>query len=120
MNNNEQTGSIKKCLVCQTSNISNKKHLCSNCNTKLPTINKLKQLNEPIEIATNTEKSYVFTLYTSTKLDKQLALKNKINIPQIFIPDPKSINPNSVANLKKILDHIEEISGIKEININGL
>ena len=114
MNDNEQTGLIKKCLVCQTSNINNKKQLCPNCNTKLPTINELKLLNEPLEIANNAEKSYIFTSYTSNKLDKQIALKNKINIPQIFIPDPKNINPNSVANLKKILDHIEEISGIKE------
>ncbi|CAG8822084.1 42324_t:CDS:1, partial [Gigaspora margarita] len=114
MNDNEQTGSIKKCLVCQTSNINNKKQLYPNCNTKLPTINELKLLNEPLEVANNTEKSYIFTSYTFNKLDKQIALKNKTNIPQIFIPDPKNINPNSVANLKKILDHIEEISGIKE------
>ncbi|CAG8825954.1 39778_t:CDS:2, partial [Gigaspora margarita] len=114
MNDNEQTGSIKKCLVCYTSNINNKKQLYPNCNAKLPTINKLKLLNELLEIANNTKKSFIFTLYISNKLDKQIALKNKINIPQIFIPDPKNINPNSVANLKKILDHIEEISGIKE------
>ena len=88
MNDNEQTGSIKKCLVCQTSNINNKKQLCPNCNTKLPTINELKLLNEPLEIANNAEKSYIFTSYTSNKLDKQIALKNKINILQIFIPDP--------------------------------
>ncbi|KAF0400553.1 hypothetical protein F8M41_009554 [Gigaspora margarita] len=114
MNNNKQTGFIKKCLVCQTSNINNKKQLCSNCNTKLPIINELKLLNELLEVANNTEKSYIFTSYTFNKLDKQIALKNKTNILQIFIPNPKNINPNSVANLKKIFDYIEEISGIKE------
>ncbi|CAG8482770.1 7226_t:CDS:2, partial [Racocetra fulgida] len=57
LNNNKQCGSIKKCLECQTSNINNKKQLCPNCNAKLPTINELKQLNEPLVIANNTEKS---------------------------------------------------------------
>ncbi|CAG8732622.1 14455_t:CDS:2, partial [Racocetra fulgida] len=57
LNNNEQSRSIKKCLECQTSNINNKKQLCPNCNAKLSTINELKQLNEPLVIANNTEKS---------------------------------------------------------------
>ncbi|KAF0427632.1 hypothetical protein F8M41_005997 [Gigaspora margarita] len=120
MNDNEQTGSIKKCLVCHTSNIINKKQLCSNCNAKLPTINELKLLNEPLEIANNTEKSFIFTSYTSNKLDKQIALKNKINIPQIFIPDPKNINPNSVANLKKFLIILKKYLELKKINANRL
>ncbi|CAG8646693.1 38420_t:CDS:1 [Gigaspora margarita] len=99
---------------CQTSNINNKKQLYPNCNTKLPTINVLKLLNKLLEVANNTEKSYIFTLYTFNKLDKQIVLKNKTNIPQIFISNPKNINPNLVANLKKILDYIEEIFEIKE------
>ncbi|CAG8724076.1 4403_t:CDS:1, partial [Racocetra fulgida] len=57
MKNSEQVGFIKKCLNCQTSNINNKKQLCPNCNTKLPTISKAKQLNEPLEVANIAKKS---------------------------------------------------------------
>ena len=37
-----------------------------------------------------------------------------VNIPEIYIPDPIGINPNSIANVEKILLHIEEISGIRD------
>ncbi|CAG8532551.1 5880_t:CDS:2, partial [Dentiscutata heterogama] len=33
-----QIGHMKKCLVCQTSNIDNKKQVCPKCQNKLPTI----------------------------------------------------------------------------------
>ncbi|CAG8812411.1 16854_t:CDS:1, partial [Racocetra fulgida] len=57
MNNSEQVRFIKKCLNCHTSNINNKKQLCPNCNTKLPTISEAKQLNKPLEVANIAEKS---------------------------------------------------------------
>jgi hypothetical protein len=40
--------------------------------------------------------------------------QENVNNPNIFIPDPLPINPNSIANVRKILDHIQEISGIKK------
>ena len=33
-------------------------------------------------------------------------------MPDIFVPDPISVNPNSIDNVRKVLDHIQEISGI--------
>ena len=32
----------------------------------------------------------------------------------LYIPDPIEINPNSIANVEKVLFHIETISGIKD------
>ena len=37
-----------------------------------------------------------------------------INIPEIFVPDPLNVNPNSIANVEKVLSHIETIAGIKD------
>ncbi|CAG8841947.1 35176_t:CDS:1, partial [Racocetra persica] len=36
-----QIGHMKKCPVCQTSNIDNKKRVCPNCHSKLPTISEI-------------------------------------------------------------------------------
>ncbi|CAG8584651.1 1522_t:CDS:2, partial [Scutellospora calospora] len=38
----------------------------------------------------------------------------KVNIPEIYIPDPINLNPNLVASVEQILLHIEKISGIKD------
>ncbi|RIB13556.1 hypothetical protein C2G38_2197538 [Gigaspora rosea] len=45
--------------------------------------------------------------------DEPISQKS-INIPEILVPDPLSINPNSIDNIRKILDHIQEISGISK------
>ena len=34
----------------------------------------------------------------------------KVKIPEIYIPDPIEINPNSIANVEIVLFHIETIS----------
>ena len=34
----------------------------------------------------------------------------------MFISDPIGVNPNSIANIRKVLEHIEEISDIKQGN----
>ncbi|KAF0554870.1 hypothetical protein F8M41_018497 [Gigaspora margarita] len=36
-----------------------------------------------------------------------------IKIPDLYVPDPIPVNPNSLANVQKVLEHIEIISGIK-------
>ena len=41
-------------------------------------------------------------------------MKVLVNTPHIFIPDPLLLNPNSIANVRKVLDHIQEISGINK------
>ncbi|RHZ76743.1 hypothetical protein Glove_194g88 [Diversispora epigaea] len=40
-------------------------------------------------------------------------LRATVHMSQIFIPDPIGINPNSIANVRKVLEHIEEIAEIK-------
>ncbi|RIB12464.1 hypothetical protein C2G38_2200623 [Gigaspora rosea] len=40
-------------------------------------------------------------------------INQDIKIPDLYIPDPISINPNSLINVQKILEHIEIITGIK-------
>ena len=37
-----------------------------------------------------------------------------VNVPEIYVPDPLNINPNSIANVEKILLHIKKISGIED------
>jgi len=32
-----------------------------------------------------------------------------VNVPEIYVPDPVNINPNSIANVEKVLLHIETI-----------
>ena len=41
-------------------------------------------------------------------------IEQGVNIPEIYIPDPININPNSIVNVEKVLLHIETISGIKD------
>ncbi|CAG8468694.1 8612_t:CDS:1, partial [Funneliformis caledonium] len=109
-----QTEYKKKYLVYQTSNINNKKQVCSTCRSKLPTIAEInQQSNEPLEIINTTEKSLVIHSHTFKGSSKPQAISESEDTPQIFIPDPIGINLNSIANVRKVLEHIEEISGIK-------
>ena len=108
-----KTGYIKKCHVCQTSDIDNKKQVCPKCHTKLLTISEInQQLEKPNEITDTIKKSLVIHSYISEESNKQ-TLEKEIHISELFIPDPIGINPNSIANIQKVLKHIEEISGIK-------
>src|SRR6266542_6075403 len=55
--NQSQTGYKKKCSICQTSNIDNKKRVCPTCCNKLPTLVKInQQSNELLKIINNIEK----------------------------------------------------------------
>ncbi|CAG8732889.1 14397_t:CDS:1 [Cetraspora pellucida] len=53
---------MKKCLVCQISNIDNKKQVCPKCKNKLPMLAKI--VNKQSKIVNTTEKSpispYIF------------------------------------------------------------
>ena len=35
-------------------------------------------------------------------------------MPDLFLPDPLPLNPNSIENVHKVLDHIQEIGGINK------
>ncbi|CAG8683484.1 13916_t:CDS:2, partial [Gigaspora rosea] len=50
----------------------------------------------------------------NTSISDEPISQKSINIPEILVPDPLSINPNSIDNIRKILDHIQEISGISK------
>ena len=44
---------------------------------------------------------------------QQRTTDQRVNIPDIYIPDPIDINPNSISNIEKVLLHIEKITGIR-------
>jgi len=103
-----QIGSVKKCSACQLSNIDNKKRVCPACRNKLPTIIEMNQLNESADVA---EKP-VTQSHTFEKT--QSYPESEVYTPQLYVPDPIAINPNSIANIRKVFEHIEELSGIKD------
>ncbi|RHZ89769.1 hypothetical protein Glove_11g11 [Diversispora epigaea] len=51
-------------------------------------------------------------LSQSGSMGKMKKYKN-VEIPTLYIPDRIPINPNSISNIKKVLEHIYEITGIK-------
>ncbi|RIB13230.1 hypothetical protein C2G38_2326415 [Gigaspora rosea] len=103
-----QIGHMKKCPVCQTSNIDNKKRVCPKCQNKLPMIAKI--INEQPKTVNVTEKLPAISPYI---FKRRSVLESEVYALQIFVPDAIGINPNSVANVRKVLEHIEEISGVK-------
>ena len=59
---------------------------------------------------------FLYFLMQKTSLDSSVPLL--ILTPQLFVPNPINVNPNSIANVQKVLKHIEEISGIKHGDCN--
>ena len=114
----------KRCLSCNEQNIDNRKQTCPKCKSRLPTLAELPKQNVELEKST-TERSTVFKSYdvekeTQASATPKISVTQKasadhgVNVPEIFVPDPLNINPNSTANIEKVLLHIEEISGIKD------
>ncbi|RIB21667.1 hypothetical protein C2G38_2175981 [Gigaspora rosea] len=117
----------KSCPVCNLRNIENRKRLCSECRTQLPTLTEI-QKGKTVEIEDNmsdyltnplTFKHYRIDDEQSATHIPKISLTQRIadpgvNVPDIYIPDPININPNLVANVEKILQHIEVISGIRD------
>jgi len=100
VHNQSQTGYKKKCLVCQTSNIDNKKWVCPTCRNKLPTLAEInQQSNEPLKIINNTEKLLIIYHHTYKGSSKSRSVPKSEDTPQIFVSDPVRINPNSIANV---------------------
>jgi hypothetical protein len=125
--NMANSGHEKRCLKCDMKNIENRKQTCPKCHTKLLTLTELQQQN-PIELDMNLSeqpvkqtifkyhnfenKSNVTSVPQISMTQKPMADEN-VNVPEIYIPDPLNINPNSIANVENILLHIEQISGVK-------
>ncbi|RIB25498.1 hypothetical protein C2G38_2165722 [Gigaspora rosea] len=59
------------------------------------------------------ESSLNSTYISRISITQRRVIDQGINIPDIYIPDPVNINSNSIANIEKILLHIETITGIK-------
>ncbi|KAF0480858.1 hypothetical protein F8M41_023643 [Gigaspora margarita] len=73
------------------------------------------QLNKPFIFKSyNINEEQINMLTPKISLTQQRVTDPRVNTPEIYIPDPININPNSLANVEKVLVHIEKISGIKD------
>ncbi|KAF0467586.1 hypothetical protein F8M41_025984 [Gigaspora margarita] len=111
---------IKSCSGCNLQNIENRKRLCPRCGMQLPTLTKI-QKEKTVDVEKNTidyltnpltfkhyriSNEQITTRVPKISLTQQVADLG-VNVPEIYISDPVNINPNSVANVEKILSHIE-------------
>ena len=100
VHNQSQTGYKKKCSVCQTFNIDNKKRVCLICCNKLPTLTKInQQSNKPLKIINNTEKLLIIHPHIFKGSSKPRSVLKSEDTSQIFVPDLVGINLNSIANI---------------------
>ncbi|RHZ44823.1 hypothetical protein Glove_709g82 [Diversispora epigaea] len=134
LSQNSSMGKMKKCINCGKTEIENKRKNCPKCNMKLPTLNTINQISStlnsinqilPISSKSNETKekklkikSHIFqkTNYqpkTRVSITQKSLTDKDVKIPTLYIPDPIPINPNSISNIKKVLEHIYEITGIK-------
>src|SRR6185312_686569 len=117
----------KKCPSCNELDIDNRKQVCPKCRTRLPTLAELqKQHANASALAEGTPdrltiyKPYNVNKKTEPSRSSRISITQRrsadrgVNIPDIFVPDPLNVNPNSTANVEKVLLHIEKISGIKD------
>ena len=125
-NQNNLPNKMKICLNCSEKNIDNKKRNCPNCNEKLPTLDSLNlnQTSQQPSESASSNKEIIFR-HHSIKKSEHDAQKSKLSItqrlipdkgvevPDIYIPDPIPVNPNSLKNVEIVLKHIENITGIK-------
>jgi len=128
--NISNVGSSKYCLNCNERNIENRKKTCPKCHSSLSTLAELqKQIGQPTIEEKNSSgkltKKVIFKQYNPENEPKivssprisytqSLIPDQNVHIPDIYIPDPLSINPNSIVNVEKILQHIENVSGVKD------
>src|SRR2546421_6773626 len=117
---------MKICFKCSKKNIdnkNNKKKNCPDCNEKLPTLNSLNltQISQQPFESISTNKEIIFR-HQSIKKSEHNDQKSKLSItqkfipdegvevPEIYIPDPIPVNPNSLKNVEIVLKHIENIT----------
>ncbi|RIB08136.1 hypothetical protein C2G38_2212373 [Gigaspora rosea] len=124
-------GHSKWCKKCNTTNIDNRKRTCPNCNEKLDTLAALRaeSTNESAQISNTTSqlkpiiiKSNTFTHEQKNLPFERISITQKLEpdqnvvVPEMYVPDPLGLNPNSINNVKKVLEHIQNIA---KINNNG-
>jgi len=82
------------------------------------TIEEINQLNKsmkPLSFKIHNFKNKIKSISVpQISITQRLVADQGVNIPEIYIPDPLNINPNSIANVEKVLQHIEKISGIQD------
>ena len=59
------------------------------------------QFNEPLNIAHTAERSLV--IGSRTFEEARSNPEREVHVPQLFVPDPIGVNPNSVSNVRKVL-----------------
>ena len=115
----------KKCPNCNELDIDNRKQVCPKCRTRLPTLAESQkqyasELKEGTQDRLTIYKPYNVDKETKPSSSSRISITQRqstdqgVNIPDIFVPDPLNVNPNSTANVEKVLLHIEKISGIKD------
>ncbi|RHZ86479.1 hypothetical protein Glove_50g125 [Diversispora epigaea] len=119
---------MKMCLSCDQQNIENRKKTCPKCGARLPTLAEI-QKEKVTEVENNINDQltnfFIFKPYSTNdepsnthvhriSLTQQRVIDQEVNVLEIYVPDPININPNSVANVEKVLLHIEKLSGIKD------
>ncbi|GBB93105.1 hypothetical protein RclHR1_02110004 [Rhizophagus clarus] len=82
--------------------------------SELLEINSQNKLTKPILFKPHTFKNESKISHPQISITQRSVADNGVCIPEIYIPDPLNINPNSIANVEKVLQHIEKISGIQD------
>ena len=116
---------MKECPNCHQQNIENRKKKCPICKIQLPTLTDIQKKKVAKIITNKTNNTFVFKLYSFNdelsvthilriSITQQRTTDQRVNTPDIYIPDPIDINPNSISNIEKVLLHIEKITGIRD------
>jgi len=125
---NMKIGKQKWYQECGKDNIENSRRKCPQCNIKLPTLAETQEtIDQTLFEKKDTIKPLIFKSYqseidTSKKFTNlinpinitQRSNQKDINVPNILVPDLIPINPNSIKNVQKVLEHIKEISEINK------
>jgi hypothetical protein len=122
---NTTIGRQKKCNKCGKTEIENSRRKCPNCNEKLVNVAETQQEENYQSIIKTNTKPLHFKFYQSStnisdnpinpiSITQKSSPQDGVRVPDISLPDPLPLNPNSIENVRKVLDYIQEISGINK------
>ena len=125
---NTTLGKQKRCNKCGKTEIENLQRKCPDCDEKLANIAEIQQeeASQSILETTNTTKPLHIRFYQNStnisdaphtnpiSITQKSSPQDGVKVPDISLPDPLPLNPNSIENVRKVLDHIQEISGINK------
>ena len=112
----------KRCTNCGKVEIENSRRKCPDCNEKLANLSETQQrTQETINQSTNTTRPLNFKFYQnktnisddSTKpisITQKSSPQDGVEVPDLLVPDPLPINPNSIENVHVVL----ELTKVKE------